>query len=66
MTWNEHAASLSSDDHRRIVLAVVTSLHEVRLAAETVSQQGDLEEVRAHLDLALMWLTDARCRLRNG
>jgi hypothetical protein len=60
MRWRDFAATLSPEDHRRAVLAVSAGLRETRLAAETVHDDGDLDELRRRLDLAIAWMTEAR------
>jgi hypothetical protein len=47
----------------RLVLAVTSGLHETRMAAETVTDDGDVDELRGRLDTAIAWLTEARTAL---
>lgn len=66
MRWQELAASLSPEEHGRLIIDLLTGLHEARRAAEVVSDDGDLEALRGLLDAALTALTDARCRLNRS
>jgi hypothetical protein len=66
MRWQEHAETLTTEDHGRLVLDLIAGLHEARRAAEIVRDDGDLEALRGHLDAALCALTAARCRLSRS
>jgi hypothetical protein len=63
MRWSEYRDRLPLAKHRRLVLAVTSGLHEARMAAETVTEDGDLDELRGRLDTAVAWLTEARSAL---
>ncbi len=63
MQWSEFAAGLTEEDHRRLVLALGTGLHEARRAAEIADRDGDLDELRAHVAAALAWLNEIQAVL---
>jgi hypothetical protein len=65
MRFSDYVAHRSLEDHRRLVLAVTTGLHEARLAVEIVGGDGDVETLRERVAQAIVWLEDAR-RLLAG
>jgi hypothetical protein len=59
MHRSEFAASLTYAGRRRLVLAITTGLHETRLAAEVLRNNGDVDELRQRLATAGVWIRDA-------
>jgi hypothetical protein len=65
MRWSEFVATLNEEEHRPLIMAVSTGLHESRLAADVLRDNGDVDELRWRIDAAFGWLEDAR-RLLSG
>jgi hypothetical protein len=60
MRFLDFVAQQPLEDHRRLVLAVTTGLHEARLAAAVIQQDGDVESLRERVSTAITWLEEAR------
>jgi hypothetical protein len=60
MHFSDFIAGQPLDVHRRLVLAVTTGLHETRLAADVIQQDGDVESLRECVSTAITWLEEAR------
>ena len=65
MRWSEFVATLGEREHWRLILVIMTGLHEARTVAEGVTNDGDIDELCQHLDTAIGRLEEARRVLRK-
>jgi hypothetical protein len=63
MTWNAFTATLSENDHKRLVIALGAGLQEARQASAVATGNGLLEDARRHVATALAHLEDVRVLL---
>jgi hypothetical protein len=63
MTWNDYTATLSAQDHTRLIIALGAGLQEARTASAVATSNGLLEDARRHVATALAQLEDVRVLL---
>ena len=64
--FSDYLATLPYADQVRLLIAGGAGLREARLASEVVTGNGEVEEMRRHLEAAIDQLGDALAVLRRS
>lgn len=57
-SWNEFAGRLSPKEHARLVVALGTALQQNRKASQAALENGQVEQVKEHVETAISFLSD--------